>query len=1004
MAAVAGGAASNSQEHQSQSKLSSSSTQPASSQSTAPPAASGGATARKPSASAATKRTGAGAGTNFTLQTGSSPEEDEAYLTALYRSSAQLAQRAGFSGFERQALTTLAEAACNYTLLLGRVSLQYAHFEHRSNINLDDLGQCCDDLHLPAQQLELHLRKALQHQQQQHLDSLSLSTLGKSSTGPGLARTHQNISLSSSSPWTATITIIVAVAAIWVLSSCILLAYALEPLVAPFLPPLPPRKTYDASAMDEDEEVTIEVPMNGDASLEQGIDSSQDSNPTAAAAGPESSLVEPGRETAPGHISPKSQGDASDQPRSQSLNLNLNDLDALIDDDLLTKPLDVPKYVQLRSDFSSLPQRLIPCNRCASYAFLCELTVGVPFGAMACLDVQISTKTTTSLSHATPQARSTSPKAKRPKVVNGTSGPVAARRPPSSSCRRRSSSPPGNVVPKSTLIGLVLCAGARALSPKASITSPRVKAQDTPVSGPVGKGASSARLTSPVATPVATPASNNTLLEKRAVHVPPLSIDIGKVNELAAQTPAKDEPTTADIRTPSASTPKLKIKLTPTVVKKEGFDPGATDVATSASTPASRPPSQSASRTTSAAPSPRLGAEPTPATPTSAKRHPKLLFKLTPASSKSGAGPVQKSKLAASASVAKQEPSANDATSATSIPSTQVSPNNAVSRPPMTANVKPEPQASNSPSTADPKAGLRVNPAAPAVAKSSTPHNGKGVAQRKAANAAERKVASTSAAASSKRSSTGSGSSTPARKSEGGKSKSRRGSHAVISATPSGPDSLPPYHHDPAVRMAPARTRMLPNACCVISFFPKYFLSQITWPACIALVHPIVEIDKNGFAVGLPPIVGPVQRSISRKKKITLDDVFGTAPLNAENYNKIIARPMDFNTVRSRLEANLYQDIQSFDRDLTLIANNCKTYTGKLDAAVTKEYKEYVAAFEGAIITNLPTLTKQLAFVPQKPYRRYWGPGCPPEPWDGVEHDNADASERRHVESSDDER
>lgn len=46
----------------------------------------------------------------------------------------------------------------------------------------------------------------------------------------------------------------------------------------------------------------------------------------------------------------------------------------------------------------------------------------------------------------------------------------------------------------------------------------------------------------------------------------------------------------------------------------------------------------------------------------------------------------------------------------------------------------------------------------------------------------------------------------------------------------------------------------------------------------------------------------------------------------APDYHQVIKEPMDFSTMRSKIEANEYEDVAAFRKDVELVVNNALTY------------------------------------------------------------------------------
>ena len=73
--------------------------------------------------------------------------------------------------------------------------------------------------------------------------------------------------------------------------------------------------------------------------------------------------------------------------------------------------------------------------------------------------------------------------------------------------------------------------------------------------------------------------------------------------------------------------------------------------------------------------------------------------------------------------------------------------------------------------------------------------------------------------------------------------------------------------------------------------------------------------------------------------------------LNIPNYLEIIKKPMDFSTVRKKLNNNSYTNLKEYCEDMDLIFNNCllyngiNSYVGEMCLRVKNEYKNLFEKF-----------------------------------------------------------
>lgn len=70
--------------------------------------------------------------------------------------------------------------------------------------------------------------------------------------------------------------------------------------------------------------------------------------------------------------------------------------------------------------------------------------------------------------------------------------------------------------------------------------------------------------------------------------------------------------------------------------------------------------------------------------------------------------------------------------------------------------------------------------------------------------------------------------------------------------------------------------------------------------------------------------------------------------LNIPDYNKIITNPMDFSTIKKKLNSNSYTNVKGFVNDINLVFQNCRTYNGEnsiLGGIATRIQKEYERLF-----------------------------------------------------------
>lgn len=52
------------------------------------------------------------------------------------------------------------------------------------------------------------------------------------------------------------------------------------------------------------------------------------------------------------------------------------------------------------------------------------------------------------------------------------------------------------------------------------------------------------------------------------------------------------------------------------------------------------------------------------------------------------------------------------------------------------------------------------------------------------------------------------------------------------------------------------------------------------------------------------------------------------AKYGVDDYFDIITEPMDFGTIRHKLNNNVYNNIEEFSRDMNLVFDNCVKYNG----------------------------------------------------------------------------
>ena len=52
------------------------------------------------------------------------------------------------------------------------------------------------------------------------------------------------------------------------------------------------------------------------------------------------------------------------------------------------------------------------------------------------------------------------------------------------------------------------------------------------------------------------------------------------------------------------------------------------------------------------------------------------------------------------------------------------------------------------------------------------------------------------------------------------------------------------------------------------------------------------------------------------------------AKYGVDDYFDIITQPMDFGTIRNKLNSNVYVNIEEFSRDMNLVFDNCVKYNG----------------------------------------------------------------------------
>ena len=74
--------------------------------------------------------------------------------------------------------------------------------------------------------------------------------------------------------------------------------------------------------------------------------------------------------------------------------------------------------------------------------------------------------------------------------------------------------------------------------------------------------------------------------------------------------------------------------------------------------------------------------------------------------------------------------------------------------------------------------------------------------------------------------------------------------------------------------------------------------------------------------------------------------------LNVPNYYEIIKKPMDFSTVKKKLNNYSYTNLKEFNDDMTLIFNNCflyngiNSYVGEICRKVKNEYNKLFSKFK----------------------------------------------------------
>ena len=67
--------------------------------------------------------------------------------------------------------------------------------------------------------------------------------------------------------------------------------------------------------------------------------------------------------------------------------------------------------------------------------------------------------------------------------------------------------------------------------------------------------------------------------------------------------------------------------------------------------------------------------------------------------------------------------------------------------------------------------------------------------------------------------------------------------------------------------------------------------------------------------------------------------------LGIPDYPNVIKNPMDFGTIKQRLNSNYYHRIQEFLDDMMLTFDNCLKFNGE-DSAVGKACKKVMEAFK----------------------------------------------------------
>ena len=73
-------------------------------------------------------------------------------------------------------------------------------------------------------------------------------------------------------------------------------------------------------------------------------------------------------------------------------------------------------------------------------------------------------------------------------------------------------------------------------------------------------------------------------------------------------------------------------------------------------------------------------------------------------------------------------------------------------------------------------------------------------------------------------------------------------------------------------------------------------------------------------------------------------------PADTEGYFEMIKSPMDYGTIKGKLEAGTYSDAAAFAADVRLVCSNAVTYSPEPDNDCNKAGRAQLAAFERAFV------------------------------------------------------